>query len=90
MKKILITSALALCIFSMGFSFAQKAQQRNEWEENREVITIHVFSGDTLDGIGYDYKPEWMDVREYREIIRELNDLDSCMLYAGQELKIYK
>lgn len=90
MKKILITSALALCIFSMGFSFAQKAEQRSEWEETREVITIHICSGDTLDEIGYEFKPEWMDIREYRESIKELNNLDSCMLYVGQELKIYR
>lgn len=60
-----------------------------EWYEDRHIADITVTSGDTLDAFGYQYKPEWMDVREYREYILDLNNLTSSDLYVGQTLKLY-
>ncbi len=43
-----------------------------------------------IDYFGSRYAPDWMDLREYRTQIMELNNMDSAMLYAGQTLYIYK
>ena len=61
-----------------------------EWLENREVIEVYVGLGDCLDQFCSQYKPSWMDIREYREYILDLNDMSNSMLYAGQTLKLYK
>ena len=60
-----------------------------QWEENREIIIVEVKYGQGIDDFGYVYKPDWMDIREYREYVKELNGMKNCTLYAGQELKLY-
>ena len=64
-------------------------QRRYDWEEHREVITVYIDYGDTLHGLWAEYGPSWMDRREWTYEVMELNDMDSCMLYAGQTLKVY-
>lgn len=92
MKKI-ITFAIIITMISTVWAAAHTISEdkalHNEWENTREVITVRVQYGDTLDGFGYEYKPEWMDVREYREQVKDLNDMTSSMLYAGQTIKLY-
>lgn len=88
-KLTFIALVLVVVFFAAGIA-AKGNDQRTEWEASREVITIYVESGDTLDELGYKYKPEWMDVREYREQVKELNNMESSDLYMGQELKLYK
>ena len=85
-----IIALVLLATIVVGFKVNHDRQQRAEWESNRKVITVYVRNGDTLDEFGYEYKPEWMDVREYREEIKELNGMQTSTVYAGQELKIYK
>lgn len=82
-------SVFAVFTFAVGV-IAEANDQRTEWESTREVITIYVEGGDTLDELGYQYKPSWMDIREYREEIKELNGMQSSDLYMGQKLKLYK
>lgn len=77
-------------VIVVGFKVNHDHKQRAEWESNRKVITVYVGDGDTLDEFGYKYKPEWMDVREYREEIKELNGMQTSTVYAGQELKVYQ
>lgn len=60
-----------------------------EWKADRHIIEVTVSAYDTLDDFGYQYKPEWMDIREYRDYIAELNNLTSSDLYIGQTLKLY-
>ena len=80
----------AILVLTFTASTIKDVRSRNaEWKSSREVITVYVESGDTLDEFGYKYKPEWMDVREYREEIKELNGMQNSDLYMGQELKLY-
>ena len=74
-------------VFAVSISSANDTQ--SEWYNTRVIKTITIHSGDTLDGIGYEYKPSWMDVREYRYLVMQLNDLDSAMIYPGDQLKVY-
>lgn len=60
-----------------------------EWKDSRHITEVEVSAYDTLDEFGYQYKPEWMDIREYRQYILDLNGIISSDLYIGQHLKLY-
>lgn len=81
---------LALFIFvAIGAKITNDNKCMQEWKNNRTVITVTVTCGDTLDKLGYKYKPSWMDVREYREQVKELNNMKTSGLRAGQCLDLY-
>jgi hypothetical protein len=67
-----------------------KQNQMQQWTENRDIIVVTVPLGVGIDYYGYKYKPKWMHIDEYREQIKELNDMKNCTLYTGQKLKLYK
>jgi hypothetical protein len=85
---ILVAIALAVTVSVATMSAHQNAQRHKEWESTREVITVTVPAGAGLDYFGAKYKPDWMDMREYRQAIKSLNDMTSSMLIKGQTLKI--
>ena len=87
MKKF-IALALATILFMVAFCIHSHCRYV-EWLEDREVIEVRVQSGDTLNGISYEYKPSWMNVSEYSYLILDLNDMDNSNLYAGDTIKIY-
>ena len=89
MKKILTVILALLCITLVGVKAYSDNGKQTEWENTRTVMTVIVDKGDTLDDFGYQYKPDWMDVREYRQKVMELNNMNSAMLYDGQSLKLY-
>lgn len=80
---------VAVLVILVGIKVNADERRLTEWKENCTIITVIVEKGNTLDGFGYKYKPEWMDVREYRYHILELNDMPSAMLYEGQTLQLY-
>ena len=51
---------------------------------------ISVSAGDTLWSISCKYKKSGQDVREYVYELRELNNLDDCIIYPGQVIQIIK
>lgn len=85
----IILLCIVLTVGALVYTIVDHGNRVATWANTREVITIVVERGDTLDEFGYKYKPDWMDVREYREYIKELNDMDTSSLYVGQELKLY-
>ena len=92
MKKFNTILILVLVIATIVVTFTTVSadmQRRSDWENNREVITVYIDYGDTLHGLWAEYGPSWMDRREWTYEVMELNDMDSCMLYAGQTLEIY-
>ena len=86
-KRVLLIVLAILIVAICQISFVN--DRYAEWYDSRYITEVVVYSGDTLDGFGYQYKPKWMDVREYREYILELNGLTSSALYIGQTLKLY-
>ena len=88
MKKLTALGLAAITLFMVAIFIHQNVQYAN-WYENREVIEYRVKWGDTIDGISYEFKPSWMDVREYRCYIADLNDKDDSSIYEGEVLKIY-
>ena len=87
MKKILCASVLIVALVCVKASCSN--DDYSEWLNTRAVKTVMVHSGDTLDGFGYQYKPDWMDVRQYRRAVMTLNNMDSATIYSGQSLKVY-
>ena len=93
MNRLIKIIAVALCAIALisflGMQIYEDVEQKNQWEATRVVHIVCVDRGETRDEIGYRFKPEWMDVREYRHYIMELNGMESSNLYAGQDLKVY-
>lgn len=89
-KKTIIATALAIAVLAAPVaSLVNEHNNRTEWEATREVITVPVHAGDSVDGYWAEYAPSWMDRADYRREFKELNNCDSCYLYAGQFVKIY-
>lgn len=89
-KKAIISTAVTVSILALPIaSIAHANAQLSNWESSREVITIRVQPGEGIDHYWAEYAPSWMDREIYREAIKELNNIDSSYLYAGQTLQIY-
>ena len=88
-KFALVSAFILALVLVCGFKIHNNNTRLEEWHNTAVVKTICINPNDTLDDIGYEYKPSWMDVREYRWYIQQLNDLDGSMLYAGQTLDVY-
>ena len=58
--------------------------------KNNEIESIVVSTGDTLWSIASEYKKPGEDVREYIYELRKLNNLENCIIYPGQKIKIIK
>lgn len=85
----LLSITLAVAAILMAVLFIHQRTQYNTWCDNREVVEYRVKWGDTLNGISYEHKPSWMDVREYCYYITDLNDMDCSNIYEGQTIKLY-
>lgn len=55
-----------------------------------ETEDYMVSTGDTLWSISCEYKKTGQDVRSYLYELRELNNLNDCIIYPGQVIKIIK
>ena len=89
MKKIITLILVTLTIATIGIKMHSDKQIRTEWEEDRQIDTIVISSGDDLWSIAEEYKPSWMDCREYIYEVKELNNMTQSGLYAGEQLLIY-
>ena len=76
---ITILIVLMINLFSLSFAKAKV-----------ETENITVSAGDTLWSIACEYKKSGQDIREYIHELRKINDLDDCIIYPGQVLKIMK
>lgn len=96
MKNRVMIVLTALCIIMSVYCIAVAAQRYTDisseydtWLQTREVITITVLPGDTIDGYWVEYAPDWMTCEQYRYELQTINDLDSCTIYAGDTIQIY-
>ena len=80
---------LVCAIIFVGCNIHHSNKLKTEWEQSRDVITVTVHYGDTLDDFGYQYKPSWMDIREYRELVNDLNGMTSSALHTNTDIKLY-
>jgi hypothetical protein len=87
-KAVSIVCVLVIMILAISTIRADAKRQEN-WEATREIITIRIKSGDSLDGYWAEYAPEWMSREQYRSELKELNHLTSALIYADDIIKIY-
>lgn len=83
-KKRFISVVTILTIVVITLFSKCSATKKVETEE------ITVSAGDTLWSIACEYKKSGQDVREYLYNVRELNELNDCIIYPGQVIKIIK
>ena len=91
------TDLIAIClivfmvfaIFTVGYTIGEKKTREKEWLNNRVVVSVCVESGDTLDGLCSQYKPSWLDIREYRHDVKQLNSMNDSTIYAGDTILLY-
>jgi hypothetical protein len=88
MKRFILITLVAFAILTAIVTI-KDAKTQAEWEENREIITVIVEKGDTLDGYWAEYAPNWMSREQYRTEIMELNNMKSCGLSVGNKIKLY-
>ena len=87
--KYFIVFTLVAFLLHAPFVLVSNNKTQAEWEENREIITVRVEGGDTIDGYWAEYAPNWMSREQYRAEIMELNGMNSYSLRIGQTLKLY-
>lgn len=81
---------LFLAVGCVTINIAKDIHNWHEWNETKTVFTVIVQEGDTLYNYGYQYKPDWMDIRDYCEEVKELNNMSSSTICAYQDLKLYR
>jgi LysM repeat protein len=83
--KRLFNGSVAVILLAVGFSMGKLAKaDYKPTETTTETITVH--SGDTLWSIAETYAEG--DVRAYISRIKKLNNIDSALIYPGQQLKV--
>lgn len=90
--KIFLTLTLAGALFTAGVAthdVASDIHRRHTWTNERQVIEITVEPGDTLYSYAEKYAPAWMDLRDYCEAVKDLNDTNRSDLKAFQNYKLY-
>jgi hypothetical protein len=80
---VVIASLVAIC------SVVNSHAQHNEWVETRTVETIRVAPNETMWQIAEQYKPDFMDTREYIYEVKTLNNMSDTYLYVGDKLLVY-
>ena len=89
MKKLAVAAIIIFCVFVATVTIVRDVQAKTDWENDREIITVVVCHGDSIDGYWAEYAPSWMSREQYRAEIKILNNMDSCTIYAGNTIKLY-
>lgn len=89
LTAIALIIAVAISLLAIGYNIGYNKARKNEWDNNKRVVSYIVDSGDTLWGIANEHKPEWLSANEYISSVKVLNNLDTSVLNVGDELLIY-
>lgn len=81
---------LLLTVSCVIINIAKDIHNWHEWNEAKTVFIVTIKEGDTLYNYGYQCKPDWMDIRDYCEEVKELNNMSSSTICAYQNLKLYR
>ena len=79
--------AVWLVLFVFIIILASCKDNRN-YEETTLTITIR--ENDTLWRIAEKYKNDSQDIREYIDLVKDLNNMKDSIIYEGQEIQIIK
>ena len=83
----LINGTIALVLLTAGYGIGRYT--KTDTQLSRAVTeTVTVESGDSLWSIAEQYAEG--DIREYVSKLKRINDLDSAIIYPGQEIKVVR
>ncbi|WP_379347731.1 LysM peptidoglycan-binding domain-containing protein [Paenibacillus sp. GCM10027629] len=86
--QVVLFLVLVCSLTSMGLLNAFAADTR-EGEHNANIpLQVVVSSGDTLWAIAKEHKPAGMDVRNYIEMIKDLNGKRNSSIQSGEVIKL--
>lgn len=86
--RVVVFTAALLFVLACGMLFTSSSTATDEGGAEPRTERIVVGSGETLWDVAAERTEGDQDVRELMATIKEINDLDSSMLMAGQELFI--
>lgn len=89
LRRIFAVVLAIASVLTIAVQMHQNKQREDEWLNNRRIETVVVAKGDTLYDIACEYKPSWLDWREYSYDIKQLNNLDSSVIYTNDTLLVY-
>lgn len=92
LKKVIaavIALATVVTIIACIKSVTNYKEMSEQWYNARTTTTITIAPNKTLWSIAEQYKPSWMDTREYIHEVKTLNNMDTSFLDVGQTLEIY-
>lgn len=91
MKKLIIVVVLLIIAVNVLVAaiVVSDFRQQKKWEATRQPISIRIQYGDTIYGYWIKYAPNWMSYEQFLYEIKELNNMTSCSIYAGQTIQIY-
>ena len=84
---VIINASLMIVLFLILIAVMPKKTVEAYAMKHEEYV---VSNGETLWSIASENKKEGQDVREYIYELRKLNELDDCMIYPNQVIKILK
>lgn len=82
-RTLIIVGILTIIALIIVFSILLTHHDLDDYTTEKYVVQ----SGDTLWNIAEEYKPDWMDIRQYIDLIEEDNNT-SAMINPGQRLKL--
>lgn len=91
MKKRLKTSITLIIIFliiSISISKVSSYYKNKSHNKTISYQEIVVKKGDTIWNISIKYTPKYKDVRKTVYEIRKINNLNDCIIFPGQILKV--
>lgn len=89
--KAIIMLAVVIVISVLVINGVKNLWKPTFVEEDYEIKTITIQSGDTLSDYYFKYADtENCNQDEYLEAVRDLNNLRGSMIYAGDRIKVYK
>ena len=81
---------IAVVIAAIAIPLIHKANVNN-FVNNAEIIEISVGGGHGAKHYEDEFRPDFMSIDEYHQLIEDLNDLHkSGEIYSGQIIKFYK
>ena len=78
-----------LAILIIGITYTAHTLQ-SDWTNDCATTKVYIQSGDTLWSIAEQYVPDGVDICEYMYEIRQLNNMTSGDVYAGDVITVYE
>jgi uncharacterized protein YpuA (DUF1002 family) len=78
-----------LALLIIGITYTTHTLQ-TDWTDEYTTTKVYVQSGDTLWSIAEQYVPDGIDIRDYMYEIRELNNMTTSDVYAGDVITVYE